>query len=127
MTAGTVVWRGSSSLTWGITAAWRRPVVHRGGVTGVTGGTEVAPFQEHFSTVMAGLFTEVSSRCSLFFHHLQPLFLDAVRNFHPFHEPPPGFYDLFGGHRCCYPWRLFRGLRLQPTAATSVGAVSHAW
>ena len=37
-----------------------------GGVPEVTGGTEVAPFMELFSAVMAGLFTEVSSRCSLF-------------------------------------------------------------
>ena len=59
MTAGKVVWRGSRSLTCGITAAWWRPVAHGGGVLEVTGRTEVAPFLELFSAVMAGLFTEV--------------------------------------------------------------------
>ena len=37
-----------------------------GGGSEVTGGTGMAPFLEHFLAVMAGLFTEVSSRCSLF-------------------------------------------------------------
>ena len=36
------------------------------GVPEVTGRTEVTPFLERFSAVMAGLFTEVSSRCGLF-------------------------------------------------------------
>ena len=66
MTARTVVWCGSCSLTCGMTAAWWRPVAHRGGDPEMTGGTEVAPLLELFSAVMAGLFTEVSSRCSLF-------------------------------------------------------------
>ena len=37
-----------------------------GGGSGGDGGTEVAPFLELFSVVMAGLFTKNSSRCSLF-------------------------------------------------------------
>ena len=37
-----------------------------GGVPEVTGGTEVAPFLDLFSAVLAGLFTKVPSRCSLF-------------------------------------------------------------
>ena len=37
-----------------------------GGVPEVTGRTEVAPFLELFLAVMTGLFTGVSSRCSLF-------------------------------------------------------------
>ena len=37
-----------------------------GGFPEVMGRTEVAPFLDLFSAVMAGLFTEVSSHCSLF-------------------------------------------------------------
>ena len=37
-----------------------------GGVPEVTGGAEVTTFLELVSAVMLGLFTEVSSRCSLF-------------------------------------------------------------
>ena len=37
-----------------------------GGDPEVTGRTEVAPLLERFLAVMTGLFTEVSSRCSLF-------------------------------------------------------------
>ena len=48
MTTGTGVWRGSSSFTCNITAAWWRLVVHRGGVPEVTGRTEVAPFLDFF-------------------------------------------------------------------------------
>ena len=66
MATGTGVWRGSNSFTCNMTAAWWRLVAHRGGVPEVTGRTEVAPFLELFLAVMTGLFTEVSSRCSLF-------------------------------------------------------------
>ena len=65
MTTGTGVWRGSNSFTCNITAAWWRLVAHRGGGPEVTGRTEVAPFLELFQAVMTGLFTEVSSSCSL--------------------------------------------------------------
>ena len=126
MTTGTGVWRGSSSFTCNITAAWWRLVACRGGVPEVTGRAEVAPFLELFLAVMTGLLTGVSSRCTLFAPSPQTPPPDAVRNLLSFREPPPGFYDLSWGHRRCHPWRLFRGLRLQPSSAASVGAVSHA-
>ena len=48
MTAGTVVWRGSSSLTCGITAAWWRPVAHRGGGCGGDRGDGSGPLSGTF-------------------------------------------------------------------------------
>ena len=53
MTAGTVVWRGSSSLICGITAAWWRPVAHRGGGSGGDGEDGSGPLSGFFSAVMA--------------------------------------------------------------------------
>ena len=124
---------------WNSGVAWQQQLDlrHNGGVVETsgapeggpegTGGTEVAPFLELFSAVMAGRFTEVLCVAACLFHHPQPLLSNDVHSLHPFREPPPGFYDISWGHRCCHPWRLFRRLRLKPTAATSVGAVYHAW
>ena len=98
-----------------------------GGVPEVTGRTEVAPFLELFLAVMTGLFTEVSSRCSLFVPSPPTPPLRCCPQSPLFLRTAARALRSFLGHRCCHPWRLFRGLRLQPTAAASVGAVSRAW
>ena len=85
-----------------------------GGSSGGDDGDGSGPFSRNVfggdGGAVYGGFLRVAA---CLFHHPQPLLSDAVRNLQPFREPPPGFYDLSWGHRCCHPWRLFRGLRLQ--------------
>ena len=66
MMAGTVVFARQQQLDLRYNGGVVETSGAPGGVPEVTGGTEVAPFMELFSALMAGLFTEVSSRCSLF-------------------------------------------------------------
>ena len=48
MTAATVVWRGSSKLTCGITVGWWRPVAHQGGGSGDDGEDGSGPLSGTF-------------------------------------------------------------------------------
>ena len=68
MTAEAGVWRGSSSLTCGITAAWWRPVAHRGG-SGVDGedgsGPPSGPFFGGDDGAVYGGFFALQLVCSI--------------------------------------------------------------